>query len=163
MSVVGRRKSARFSLALPAEMRTPTKKFHYRGETAAVGEGGCYIEVLETLRPETTIEVVLWLGTEKICAQAEVVTNDPHMGNGLRFVRMEATAAEKLRQFLKTAAQENTQRTPTIATPSIFDVTIAAYRAPGIWAHHENQFYGALCMTSSLAPQPSSRALQTGT
>jgi PilZ domain len=129
MSAVTRRKSPRFSLALPAEMRTPTKKFPYRGETATIGEGGCYIEVLETLKPETIVQVVFWLDTEKIYGLAQVVTNDRHLGNGLRFVGMEPTAAEKLRNFLKTAAQPNGPKLPSIATLSIFDVTIAAYPA----------------------------------
>jgi hypothetical protein len=98
--------------------------------TRTQGEAGCYIEVLETLKPETCIEVVLWLDTEKVCAQAKVVTNDPHIGNGLKFVGMGATEAEKLRRFLPAAAQQKGQRMPLTATPSIFEVTIAAaYRS----------------------------------
>jgi PilZ domain len=108
-------------------MRTPTKKFPYRGETATIGEGGCYIEVLESFKPDTIVQVVFWLDNEKICALAEVVTNHRHIGNGLRFVGMEPTAAEKLRNFLNTAGQQNRPELLSIAAPSIFDVTIATY------------------------------------
>jgi hypothetical protein len=83
-----------------------------------------------TLKPQTPIDVVLWLGTEKVCAQAKVVTNDPHMGNGLKFVEIKESEAEKLRRFLESAGEENSQRSPGIHTPSIFDVTIAAAYRP---------------------------------
>jgi hypothetical protein len=99
------RKYPRVNLVVQAEMRSSTKNYPYRGRTVTVGEGGCYIEVLETLEPSTTVDVVLWLNGEKVLAKAEVASNDRHIGNGLRFVQMAREDSQKLKNFLKAASQ----------------------------------------------------------
>ena len=99
------RKYPRVNLVVQAEMRSSTKNYPYRGRTVTVGEGGCYIEVLETLEPSTTVDVVLWLNGEKVLAKAEVASNDRHIGNGLRFVQMAREDSQRLKTFLKAASQ----------------------------------------------------------
>jgi hypothetical protein len=101
-----KRKYERVNLAVQAEMRSSSKNYPYRGRTVTVGEGGCYIEIVETLEPATTVEVVLWLNGEKVTAKAEVASSDRHIGNGIRFVQMKREDSEKLKAFLKAASQQ---------------------------------------------------------
>jgi hypothetical protein len=115
------RKYPRVNLVVQAEMRSPSKNYPYRGRTVTVGEGGCYIEVLETLEPSTTVDVVLWLNGEKVLAKAEVASNDRHIGNGIRFVQMGREDAKKLKNFLKAASQDATPAAR--AEAPVFEVT----------------------------------------
>lgn len=122
-----KRKYERVNLSVQAEMRCPAKSYPYRGHTVSVGEGGCYIEVLETLDPSTKVEVVLWLNGEKIIAAAEVASSDRHIGNGLKFVDMKRNDADKLRAFLKAAALASAPVQPSAVAPNtaapVFEVT----------------------------------------
>jgi hypothetical protein len=90
-------------VAVPAETRHPLENYPRRGQTSNVSEGGCYIEMVQTLDPATGIDVVLWLGDVKIEARAEVVSQHSNMGNGIRFMRMAGGDKSRLRQFLETA------------------------------------------------------------
>ena len=118
-----KRKYERVNLAVQAEMRSPLKNYPCRGRTVTVGEGGCYIEVVETLEPCTTVEVVLWLNGEKVLAQAEVASSDRHIGNGVKFVHMKREDSEKLKAFLKAASQQTTATVPAESTAPVFEVT----------------------------------------
>jgi hypothetical protein len=97
------RKYPRVKVALAAETRHPMENFPRRGQTANLSEGGCYIEMIQTIEPPMGVEVTLWLGEEKIQARAEVVSRHAHLGNGIRFVRMPEADKQKLRAFLETA------------------------------------------------------------
>jgi c-di-GMP-binding flagellar brake protein YcgR len=97
------RKYPRVKVAVQAELRRPLDDFPRRAQTANVSEGGCYVELLFTLEPMTRLDVVLWVNNEKVRAKAEVVCNHPHIGNGIRFVRMENDDREKLKRFLDDA------------------------------------------------------------
>jgi hypothetical protein len=119
-----KRKYSRVNLAVQAEIRSSSKNYPYRGRTVTVGEGGCYIEILETLEPSTTVEVVLWLNGEKVLAKAEVATTDRHIGNGIKFVHMGREDAKKLKAFLKTASpQETAPPVQRDASTPVFEVT----------------------------------------
>ena len=97
------RKYPRVRVTVPVEARHPMENFPRRGQTANVSEGGCYIEMIQTLEPPMGVEVVLWLGSEKIRARAEVVSRHAHLGNGIRFVRLAEADKQKLRDFLDAA------------------------------------------------------------
>lgn len=84
-------------------MRQPLENFPRRALTSNLSEGGCYIEMVQTLEPMASIDVVLWLDTQKVRAKAEVVCKHPNVGNGIRFVRMAEEDKQKLRLFLETA------------------------------------------------------------
>ena len=106
------RKYPRVKVAVSAEMQHPMENFLRRVQTANLGEGGCYIEMVQTLQPMASVDVVLWLDSEKVRARAEVVCTHPHVGNGIRFVRMHDGDREKLKKFLEAA-----QKTHGLATP----------------------------------------------
>ena len=97
------RKFPRVKVSLPAEAKHVLENYPRRGQTANLSEGGCYIEMVQTLEPPTCIDVVLWLNNEKILARAEVVSRHAHLGNGIRFIRMSDSDKEKLRAFLDIA------------------------------------------------------------
>jgi hypothetical protein len=117
-----KRKYSRVNVVVQAEMRSSSKSFPYRGQTVTIGEGGCYVEIVETLEPSTTVEVVLWLNGEKVLAKAEVASSDRHIGNGIKFVHMEREDAEKLKSFLK-AAQQKAPVAPADTVVPTFEVT----------------------------------------
>ena len=97
------RKYPRVKVTLPAEARHIMESFPRRGQTANISEGGCYIEMVQTLEPPTCVDVVLWLNDEKIQARAEVVCRHAHLGNGIRFIRMSDADKKKLREFVEKA------------------------------------------------------------
>jgi len=117
-----KRKYSRVNVVVQAEMRSSAKNFPYRGQTVTIGEGGCYVEIVETLEPSTTVEVVLWLNGEKVLAKAEVASTDRHIGNGIRFVHMRREDADKLKAFLQ-AAQQKAPAAPVEPGVPTFEVT----------------------------------------
>src|SRR5215472_16356704 len=99
------RRFPRVKVTLPAEARHVLESYPRRGQTANISEGGCYIEMVQTLEPPTCVDVVLWLNNEKIQARAEVVCRHAHLGNGIRFIRMAEADKVKLRAFVEKAQQ----------------------------------------------------------
>ncbi len=97
------RRFPRVSVSVPAEARHLLEGFPRRGQTTNVSEGGCYIEMVQTLEPPTGVDIVLWLDDKKIRARAEVVTRHPNLGNGIRFVRMPEEDKAKLKTYLESA------------------------------------------------------------
>jgi hypothetical protein len=97
------RRFPRVKVSLPAEARHVLENFPRRGQVSNVSEGGAYIEMVQTLEPPTCVDVVLWLGSEKIQARAEVVCRHAHLGNGIRFIRMSDDDKRKLREFVEWA------------------------------------------------------------
>jgi c-di-GMP-binding flagellar brake protein YcgR len=100
------RRYPRVKVSIPAEARHVMESFPRRGQTTNLSEGGCYIEMVQTLEPPTCVDVVLWLNDEKIQARAEVVTRNAHLGNGIRFLRISDADKVKLRTFVE-SAQKN--------------------------------------------------------
>jgi c-di-GMP-binding flagellar brake protein YcgR len=100
------RKYPRVKVSIPAEARHVMENFPRRGQTTNLSEGGCYIEMVQTLEPPTCVDVVLWLHDQKIQARAEVVTRNAHLGNGIRFLRISEADKETLRNFVE-MAQKN--------------------------------------------------------
>jgi hypothetical protein len=97
------RRFPRVPVSVPVEARHLLENFPRRGQTTIVSEGGCYIEMVQTLEPPAGIDVVLWLNDKKIRARAEVVTRHPNLGNGIRFIRMPEEDKTKLREYLDSA------------------------------------------------------------
>jgi PilZ domain len=101
------RKYPRVKVSIPAEARHVMENFPRRGQTTNLSEGGCYIEMVQTLEPPTCVDVVLWLNDEKVQARAEVVTRNAHLGNGIRFIRISDGDKLKLRTFVETAQKNH--------------------------------------------------------
>ena len=95
------RKHPRVNVSLQAELRCAAENFARRAQTADISAGGGYFEMLYTLEPKSYMDVTLWLGDVKVQAWAEVVTSDPHVGNGIRFVRMSEKDRATLNEFIE--------------------------------------------------------------
>ena len=72
------------------------------GATSDLSLGGCYIEMMFTLPVGTNLEMTLQVdGT--LLLLATVVTNDPHVGNGIKFTKMLPEDREELQSYLEAA------------------------------------------------------------
>jgi len=94
------RKHPRVRVALQGELRAYSDVYPRRAETTDLSLGGCYFAMPHTLEPKTRTEVVLWLDGMKLTAKAEVVTNHPQVGNGVKFLNMGEEDRKKLEAFI---------------------------------------------------------------
>ena len=102
------RQYPRVKVALQSELRCPAENFPRRAQTADISEGGGYFEMLDTLETKNHMDVTLWLGDAKVRAWAEVVTNNPHVGNGIKFVRMSEKDRGTLKEFIERVLKNGT-------------------------------------------------------
>jgi hypothetical protein len=106
-----------------AELRSPDESFPRRAQTTDLSAGGGYFELMQTMGPKRQMDVTLWIGDVKVRAWAEVVTDNPHVGNGIKFVRMAEKDREILKEFIDRvqknssaidrARHQNPRREPT--------------------------------------------------
>jgi hypothetical protein len=75
-----------------------------RGATADLSLNGCYIESIFPFPLGTNLDLQLSIDNIILVA-ATVVTCDPQVGNGLKFVRMLPEDREELAAFLESAQQ----------------------------------------------------------
>lgn len=74
------------------------------GTLADLSLGGCYAEMPIPLEAGTKLRVLIWLGQEKVKAEAEVIHRTPGFGVGIRFTQLAATDADLIGQYLSTLA-----------------------------------------------------------
>lgn len=101
------RKHPRVKVALQAELRSLAENFPRRAQTVDISAGGGYFEMVSTVEPKNHLDITLWLGDVKVKAWAEVVTNDSHVGNGVKFVRMTEKDQMLLKEFIEKIQQNS--------------------------------------------------------
>ena len=99
-----RREYKRTRVSVPIEIQTDACANRIRGATADLSLGGCYIETIYTFPIGTNLDLQLSIETTVLIA-ATVVTCDPQVGNGIRFIRMLSEDREALEAFLEGAQQ----------------------------------------------------------
>jgi|SRR5271165_4274373 len=99
-----RRQYARVKVRVPVEIQTEADATPIRGATSDLSVGGCYIETLFPFAIGTNLDLQLSVETTILVA-ASVVTCDPQVGNGIKFVRMLAEDRKALEAFLEAAQQ----------------------------------------------------------
>jgi c-di-GMP-binding flagellar brake protein YcgR len=104
-----RREYARMTINVPVEIQTDAADSPIRCATADLSLGGCYIETIFPFPVGTNLDLQLSLGTIVLIA-ATVVTCDPQVGNGIRFMRMLPEDRETLEAFLQAAQQTHESR-----------------------------------------------------
>lgn len=72
-----------------------------RVETADISMGGCHVEMAVTLDVGTALNIVLWLGHEKLAIAGRVVTRHLLFGNGIEFDNMSQDLRQRLQRFLE--------------------------------------------------------------
>lgn len=100
-----RRKNPRIQAAVQVELRLENAPAATHTQTTDLSVGGCYVEMNFTLPVDSTLNMVLWLGDEKLVTQAIVVTHHPYFGNGFRFVDMPPEEQSKLKRFLNSISR----------------------------------------------------------
>jgi len=95
-----RRGCARIKVSVPVEIQTDAGGSPIRGATADLSLSGCYIETIFPFPIGTNLDLQLSAETTILIA-ATVVTCDPQVGNGIKFVRMLPEDREALEAFLK--------------------------------------------------------------
>lgn len=99
-----RRTHARTKASVPVEMETEGSQVPIRGATSDLSLGGCYIETMYPLPTGTHLDLKLQIdGT--LLIEAEVVTSDPQVGNGIKFLKMLPEDQEELKAYLEQIAR----------------------------------------------------------
>jgi len=99
-----RREYQRVRMSVPVEIYTDAADNPIRCATADLSLGGCYIETIFPFPIGTNLDLQLSLESIVLIA-AIVVTCDPQVGNGIRFMRMLPEDREALEAFVQTAQQ----------------------------------------------------------
>jgi len=100
MAYSKQRKHPRFKAALPVELRQPGIDMPVRAQTGDIGLGGCYVEMTSTQQVSQEVEIILWVGQEKVVARGVVVSNHPAFGNGIKFTQVTEKDRAKLQQLV---------------------------------------------------------------
>ena len=100
MAWTQQRKFPRVKVNLPVELRRPVNETPIRAQTADICMGGCYVEMSFTQDVSQEVEVVLWVGDNKIRAQGVVVSSHPSVGNGLKFTKMTPQDQARLKEYI---------------------------------------------------------------
>ncbi len=99
-----RREHARIKISVPVQIQTDASRGPIRGATSDLSLSGCYIETIFPFKIGTTLDLQLFVETT-ILIVATVVTCDPQVGNGIKFVKMLPEDREVLEAFLEAAGR----------------------------------------------------------
>jgi hypothetical protein len=95
-----RREHPRFKVAIQTELRLEGSSVPMRLHTADISIGGCYVETALNFEVATRLDMVLWLGEQKVVTKGVVVTKHPGFGNGIQFNCMSGQDQHRLGEFL---------------------------------------------------------------
>jgi hypothetical protein len=95
-----RRRHPRLQTQVPLELHYPGSSAPLRATASEISLTGCYIETMFTLPAGTKLEMVLWVGGEKLLANGVIATCYPQVGNGIDITEMTAEDRAKLGDFL---------------------------------------------------------------
>ncbi len=101
-----RRRSPRFKVRVPVEIRTDSTEVPLRGATSDISLGGCYIENMFPFPVGATLDLTLQI-EDTLLVVAVVVTCDPQVGNGIRFDKMLPEDVELLKSYLDKVKSES--------------------------------------------------------
>jgi PilZ domain-containing protein len=107
-----RRQFRRLPMAVQIELRLKGNTVPIRAETADISLGGCYIEMALTLSVGTPLNIVLWLGHEKLIVDAMIATCHPQFGNGIEFSGLSRDSQLRLQRFLESKSENNQNSLP---------------------------------------------------
>jgi len=99
-----RRQYRRLKLNLPVEIRADGAASPVHGATLDVSLGGCYFETIFPFPVGTELDLRLQLDAALLIS-AIVVTCDPQVGNGIKFLKILPEDRKALENFLITAEQ----------------------------------------------------------
>lgn len=95
------RQYERTNVALPVQLRQAASQAPVWTQTADICPGGCYVGLSFTLEVSAQVDVTIWIGETKIHVSAEIVSNHPGFGNGMKFTHISLEDKQKLETFLQ--------------------------------------------------------------
>jgi len=101
-----RRRCPRVAVALQVEFRLEDTDVPLRSQTTDISMGGCYVEMPLTLEIGSKVDLLFWLGDQKVNAKGVVVTCHPQFGNGIEFTSMSFEGLGKLRHYLESFGEQ---------------------------------------------------------
>jgi c-di-GMP-binding flagellar brake protein YcgR len=101
-----RRRFPRVAVALQVEIRHEDTDAPLRSQTTDISLGGCYVEMPLTLEIASKVDMLFWLGDQKMSAKGVVVTCHPQFGNGIEFTNMSLEGQSRLRHYLDSFGEQ---------------------------------------------------------
>jgi hypothetical protein len=96
-----RRKADRYKISVGIQMLDEDENLMMQTSTTDIGPGGCYVETDTPLEVGTRMQVLLFLGTEKLRSGGIVRATYPGIGMGIEFLDLSWEQTEHLYQFLE--------------------------------------------------------------
>jgi c-di-GMP-binding flagellar brake protein YcgR len=97
-----KRQYPRIKTNVAVELRRPVITTPIRAQTADLCLGGCYLEMAFTQEVSSEVDIVFWIGENKIRAKGVVVSSHPNVGNGLKFTYISPEDQFVLKNYLET-------------------------------------------------------------
>jgi hypothetical protein len=96
-----RRSERRRGSALKVELREDGSPAPLWGTTEDISLGGCFVTMDAPLKPGAALEIIVWIGGEKIWSRAVVRTSEPGSGFGVEFTYMPDRDVRILKSYLE--------------------------------------------------------------
>jgi hypothetical protein len=112
-----RRRHLRFNCELSVEVRKKKVTTPTWSSTSNIGEGGCFVQMLNVLPIATPVEIGLWVGQRKIWASGIIVSNVTGFGIGIKFTELSAEASYRLRQAIRGSTESPDRRVVADGAP----------------------------------------------
>jgi c-di-GMP-binding flagellar brake protein YcgR len=107
-----KRNDPRFKVSVPVEMHIDGADTPMRCATSDISLGGCYIENRYTLPIGASLEMKMDIG-DTLLVFGQVVTSDPHVGNGIRFIKILPEDRDELQRYLNSLVVEDPSESAT--------------------------------------------------
>ncbi len=108
-----RREFPRIKVNVPLEIETEASASPIRCATADLSLSGCYVETIYPFPIGTHMDLQLSIGTTILIAVGTVVSCDPQVGNGIKFIRMLPEDRETMKAFLEATQKEQEKASAT--------------------------------------------------
>jgi PilZ domain len=99
-----RRASPRYPFFAPAALTEPTSGARSEARTSDLGSNGCYLEMINPLRPGTVIGIQIIYQGQVFAAGGVVAHSHSNIGMGVKFIALESGCAVLLGTWLHEAA-----------------------------------------------------------
>ena len=104
-----RRLERRFEASLPVEVKA-TAGVPIRAEISDISLGGCYVSTLFPVAVGSVVNIVFWVGDEKVSVKGKVRTCVLGVGCGIEFTDVSAEAKKLLNEFFANGCRPASDR-----------------------------------------------------
>jgi hypothetical protein len=112
-----RRRHPRYKCEGGLQFRTAEATVLTRVTFSDLSLSGCYVEIMSTCPPGTSLQMTLELRGLRVQCEAAVRTSYPFLGMGIEFTRMTEASRQHLEEMVRSLAQDSAP-VPPDATPA---------------------------------------------